>query len=46
LTLFDIAKKKPDYKKEENLERALDTIREKYGYDKVKRAAVLNKDNK
>ncbi|MCX7921913.1 MAG: DNA polymerase IV [Clostridia bacterium] len=46
MSLFDMIDKSTiniaiDNKKEEKLEKAMDTIREKFGFDKVKRAKVM-----
>ncbi|TDT51343.1 DNA polymerase IV [Fonticella tunisiensis] len=41
ISLFDMAGDRSSIKKEEKLERALDTIKEKYGFDSIKRARLL-----
>lgn len=45
VSIFETAELDTGNKKEEKLERAMDTIREKFGADKIKRAKVIRTDN-
>lgn len=42
LTLFDYAQKKPLSEKQQNLDRALDEIRKKFGHDAIVRGSLLH----
>lgn len=44
LSIFDITQEKPNIKKEEKLEKALDAIKERYGVSAVKRARLIKTD--
>lgn len=46
ISLFDITEEKADVKREEKLEKALDSIKEKYGTGAVKRARLIAPERK
>jgi DNA polymerase IV len=46
LSLFDMAKTEVVNKKEEKLEKTLDSIKEKYGLNSIKRARLISSENK